>query len=550
MHAYHFADDAPNGTRLKNKLIRLRLSNRPGASESQEIFKKLLGDHNGEEHKVNLDIFRHSVRTCSEADYLLSHWDRDWGSGLDTFIKSKLTFNFSIVHHHLLFQLWMGYLIMVAKSTLYILDFAKDVSFIVLYNEKRAETVPLFSEMLVVFLAMAIGFLIASEAFKSILLWDTKRTPKAPWVLRMVLSPLQLLPIWIHHQERKLKSRQRKLCGITEPNNDQEQSLTVTTNGLDRIRSMKGELRSTENVLEHFFQFILSLEVVVGSASGNEIIDLSQSEMQFSIFSSVVSLLSMIRGQVALISTQKNGQLGILAKCVLFPYMAIAILIRAGIIFLSIIATFNFILATYIHWDDIKTDITTTFRETSHLLFILVLVAVLILHIISSFLIQKRLLKGTKSNLKQSLWSFLSPPLFLDWDFLHIQENYEMPIPECWRRTRNSFLCHNLLTFWGNLALGIPFFLFRTEPQIEGLAYCLNWCEWHLDWALIAVLSTVILSQLVLIGLGFLYWRKFHPWSRILNEELAREGSSDSWLPQFCHARWFRRVDFLGVRTS
>ena len=130
MHAYHFADDAPNGTKLKNKLIRLRLSNRPGASESQEIFKKLLGDHNRDEHKVNLDIFRHSVRTCSEAGYFLSHWDRDCGSGLDTFMKARLAFIFSMVHHFL-FELWMGYLIMVAKTTLYVLDFAKDKVFFI-----------------------------------------------------------------------------------------------------------------------------------------------------------------------------------------------------------------------------------------------------------------------------------------------------------------------------------------------------------------------------------------------------------------------------------
>lgn len=467
--------------------------------------------------------------------------------------------------------MWIGYFIMVAKTTLNVLDFAKDLKFIVLFNEKRIESANLYgirplSDMLFALLAMAIGFLIASEAAKILQLYDSIRTHKTPLVLRMLLSPLQLLPIWIHHQERKLESRQRKLCCILEPTNDQEQSLAETTNELDSIRSLKGELRSTENVLEHLFQFILSLTVVVGSASTSihdfspEIIDLSQSEIHFAIFSSVVSLFSVIRGQVALMSTQKNGQLGILAKCALIPCMATAILIRVGIIFLSIIATFNFIRATHWYGGDIHTGLTSTFRETSHLLLIQVLLAILILHILSSYMIQKRLLKGTKSNLKQALWSFLSPPLFLDWDFLHVQEEYVMPIPECWRRTRNCFFFHNLLTLLGNIALGIPFFILRTQPQIETyflkyLKYpagypCFAWCGWHHDWVMITVLATVTLSHLILVGLGFLYWRKFHPWARILNEELARDGNSDSWLPQFCHARWFRRIDFMGVRTG
>ena len=329
---------------------------------------------------------------------------------------------------------------------------------------------------------------------------------------------------------------------MTELTTIQGKLLTETTAELESIRSMKGELKSTENVLEHLFQFILSLVLLMGSASGFtfDFINFSLSEIKFAIFSSVVSTFSMVRGQVALISTQKNGQLGILAKCVLFPYMVIAILIRVGIIILCIIGS---------------SDILQTFGEShvqSNELFIIVLVAVLILHVLSSFLIQKRYLNGTKRNMKQALWSFLSPPLFLDWDFLHNQETYKMPIPECWRRTRNSFFLHNFLTLVGNLALGIPFFIYRTQPLLNRFSssWCYSWCGWYLDWFLITFLAIVHLSQLILVGLGFLYWRRLHPWARILNEEIARENNASQCIPHFFHAKWYRRVDILGVRTS
>merc|ERR1712117_564939 len=116
--------------------------------------------------------------------------------------------------------------------------------------------------------------------------------------------------------------------------------------------------------------------------------------------------------------------------------MIIAILIRAGIMLISIISTFDIG-----YW--------RFYRENSHLIFISIFIAVFIIHIISSLVIQKWLLKGEKGNLKHALWSILSPPLFLDWDLLHTKEEYQMPIPECWRRTKNSLLFHNFLTLLG-----------------------------------------------------------------------------------------------------
>ena len=196
-----------------------------------------------------------------------------------------------------------------------------------------------------------------------------------------------------------------------------------------------------------------------------------------------------------------------------------------------------------------KTTITKVFEDSSHVLIILIIITVFLLHVITSWLIQKRHLKASESNLKKALWSFLSPPLFLDWDSLYRQEGNddERQIPEYWRRTRNSFLFHNLLTLVGNLVLGIPFYLFWVQPQILDWCHGTGKCGWHLEWLLIAVIATVILGQGVLIGLGFLYFRKFHPWARILNEELARENNSSHSIAQF---RWFRGMDILGARHA
>ena len=514
-------------------------------------------------HSACIDIFNR-MGTCDEVSYLLTHWDAGCVSAFDTFVKSKFPSFFSVICSFS-FIVWVGYFVMMGKSTIYILDFAKDVLFIVLLNNKR---VPVYAEFVTVLVVMAIALMIASEAFKVYQLFESKRTPKSHWVLRMILSPFQLLPVVAHHLERKLELRQHQLCAISDRTIQQEISLAKTTNELNCNRRMRGEIRSTENVLEHFFQFIISLTVVIGSASDNtlgqnEILDLSSAEIRFSLFSSVVSLFSMVRGQVGLISAKKNGHLGILAKCVLTLYMAISILVRAGIILMSISASINFIRATYFAelWGKTLTDVTMVFKDTSHLLFVLIIYALTIFHLIISNLIQRRFLKGTRNNLQHALWSLLSPPLFLDWDSHHImQEDDEGHIPECWRRTKNCFLFHNFLALGGNLALGIPMYIFRSQPQIDiyfqhSLEHeyykCFGYCGWHLGWFLLAVLAAVIVSQVVIFSLGILYFRTLHPKERILNQELSRENNNTScWIPQFCHIRWFRQLDFLGVRSA
>ena len=131
-----FTDEETNETCLKNELTRLRLSSKPGASDTRKIFEKLLDEHHKEEHTVNLDVFNRSIGSSAEAGYLLSHWDRDCGSGVETFVKSKLPF-ISAFQSNCFYLIWIGFFIMVGKTTLYILDFVKDVRFIVLFNGKR-----------------------------------------------------------------------------------------------------------------------------------------------------------------------------------------------------------------------------------------------------------------------------------------------------------------------------------------------------------------------------------------------------------------------------
>ena len=421
--------------RLKNELTRLKMSRFPGAERCQAIYNELLEENGGNVERTNFIIF-HKIGSCAEVGYLLGHHDRDCGSSLETFIKRHFSFILAIFENAFIL-ICLSFFVMVGKTALYMIDIVKDVKFINLFNSKRIEKSNSdISGLLDVGLAAAIGFLVLSELFKMWQLYDiSKGAPRTQRVLLVVLSPFQVIPLLIHHYDRKLELRQHHLCAIAELNDEQMESLTETQNELTFISRLKGQHRSTENVLEHLVQFIISVAVLVGD---NVIgIDLSNSDFRFSIVSATISMVSMVRGQINLINSQKNGQLGFLATLLLGLYMFLAVFTRALVIFFSISATYQ---TSKYHDTYYLSEGGQRGISYAHLIFTFTTLTVALLHILISFLIQRRLLNGSRSNLKQALWSFLTTPVTLDWDFLYWQENGEMSIRECWRRSRNSFL--------------------------------------------------------------------------------------------------------------
>ena len=477
-------------------MTRLEQSSKPGAHRAREIYSQFLVGE-GDTHKANMAIF-HKMGSSRESSFILKHHYREFGSLVEKFVKKHFffilnTLNFSWIEfcHH--------YLFMLVKTTIYVVDIVKDVKFIVLLNSVILEKPESSLEgMLNVGLAAAIGFLILSEIIKMIQLYQWEGLSKKQRSLRVILSPFQLIPILIHHYERKLKLKMNLLCTISEPSADLEESLTQTRNELTSILRLKGEHRSTENVLEHFVQFILSLIVLVANNSETDelqIVDLSYSQFYFSIASSIISIMSMVRGQINLISSQENGQLGFLAKVLIAIYVTLALATRATIICFSIFATYQ-----------LKSKISFI-----HTAFILVIIAVTLFHILFSYLIQKRFLKETKSKLKQALWSFLSPPLYLDWEYIYRAGDCKMPIPECWQRTISCFVCHNVLTLVGNLAFGIPFHIFGSL-RLGTIHFS--------SYSTATVIVVAIVSQYLLLVLGFFYFSSIHPWARILKTEL------------------------------
>ena len=498
---------------MKNELTRLKESREPQETQTQQIFSEILIQNNNDIHKTNWAVFS-KIGSCQESGFLLGHIDNS--NCFSNFIKRHFSFILALLDYRYVL-LCLLYSLMLSKSAIYAVDIVKDVKFVDILNSVRLDRDSNLTGLLDVAVSAAIGFLILSEIIKMVQIYHWAGTSLTSRLLRVVLSPLQLVSILIHHYERKSYLKLRKLTArhtIT----DTEQSLTQTRDDLTNIRSLMSEQRATENVLEHFVQFVISVAVLAANRSKSDelkIVDLSDSDFVFSVASSVVSMLSMVRGQMNLISRQKNGQLGIFEMFLISTYLTVGILTRAGIVLASIVATYH-----------IKN------LGFAHILFIVVTLTVALLHIILSFLVQKWLLNGKLSSLKQSLWSFLSPPLYLDWEHLYRKyrrDDIEMPIPKCLKHTMKCFLLHNFLTLVGNITLGIPvficaFYVMPFQAANDNYADGLRYVKRLSFVTTVCTLTLAVLSQVVQIGLGYLYLKSAHPWARILNVELAKTG--------------------------
>lgn len=132
------------------------------------------------------------------------------------------------------------------------------------------------------------------------------------------------------------------------------------------------------------------------------------------------------------------------------------------------------------------------------------LVGLVVVHLLVSFLILTWFYGGAQSKRRrflQSFWAIICPPLFIDWETIHRLKRYEMPIEECWKRSRNLFLSHNLLMVTENMAMCLASVLIR---------------DWK--WGNLRFIAMILfpLVQLSMIALAYLYFTQGHLWSRIV----------------------------------
>ena len=126
----------------------------------------------------------------------------------------------------------------------------------------------------------------------------------------------------------------------------------------------------------------------------------------------------------------------------------------------------------------------------------------MLLHTSLSILTQTKIFKARQNRFVEALWTLLAPPLTMDWDRLH--REHKLPFDECWARSKNVILLHNLLTFLGNMAIGAALLICHDFDLAE----------------ILLIIIPIALDPFLLLGMGYLYFKSVHPWRMLLKDGL------------------------------
>ena len=457
---------------LLNKLDKLMLSLKAKKSkiECRQIYQKILLANGGDTHLANMFLFK-NVGTSKGMSYLLGHYDGDLGSKWEIFTKTfcitKLWYWMTNIKA---IGIIIGFLIMLLRSWYYLIDMIKDVRFIQILFQLLPKPIHL--------IVTAITSLVTSELFKMVHLLSGPGATKCK-LAQSIFSPLMI--IYANHREFILERQLHKIAFKKCRSEEDERKQTQIRNELQENAFVKSELRGVENVLEHFLQVIISLSLLNLPNWG-----MTKMDSFFVQLSACVSALSIVNGQIMVLSTCKKGQLGFKAKILMMPYLAAAGLPRGYLFFACLRCA-------------------TTYDYAP----LFVTAGTVILHVILSYVIQIKLFHVEEKGLIHALWSVLAPPLFLDWDWLFRKQEYAMSVRQCWMQTKRVFLLHNLVSFMGNMAIAISIVATKGPMMVTDNTFLL-----------IFIPTTV--SPAILIGLGYIYFTQCHPWARILKVELAK----------------------------
>ena len=472
---------------FNNKVEELKLSIQPkeGRQEANRLYQEMLDLDGGRENVTKMRLFC-VLGTGRGAAYMLSHVDRDLGSKWEVFSKAHLLSSWWYKLATRRSASWvLGCVSMTLKTFLYLLDIAKDVTTIWILANMPTKPVLLIS--------VTMASLAASELVKALHLSASQGDSMLRRVGYFLMSPF--MPMFLNHQQCVLENQLVDLALKENRTEQQEAQMTMVRERLQDAMAMKGELRGVENILEHSLQIIVPLLVLNLPGYG-----LTDTDRDFFIISSCLSVASLVGGQLLVVTTRENSHLGIKAMLLLIVYLIIAVVPRGYLLYSGLLMALKETFHCSLEH--------CPFSNYISLVPLITILLVMLVHTGLSFAVQTRFFTAKKNRFVESLWTLLAPPLNMDWDKMFREPGCNMSISDCWANSKMVVLLHNLLTFGGNIAIGVA------------LLICSHLKEDFDLTQIPALLVPAVVSPFFLLGLGYIYFVKCHLWSSLLNEEL------------------------------
>jgi hypothetical protein len=161
------------------------------------------------------------------------------------------------------------------------------------------------------------------------------------------------------------------------------------------------------------------------------------------------------------------------------------------------------------------------------------LCAVFLLHIVICSFLQSILKSDVKEKLTRkiflSIYSLMSPPLFLDWEVIYRQNEKKLSVKESWRKSQEFLICNIMMHLVQHTIFCIPLMIRKMSILARNTELTENYVmplknELLSTYIVDILFATGIAVAFVLppiqYGLAYLYFVKGHPWSRVLNAKI------------------------------
>ena len=348
---------------------------------------------------------------------------------------------------------------------------------------------------------------------------------------------------------------------------------------IQELRDLSVELRTNENMTEHLIQVLVLLLLILIKESNTTTASVviakylvDQVSIFFLVTSTALSFLSLVRGQVNQLVTEKNHFVPFLGKFfVLIAYYTTTTLARVWAVVLLVTPYLGLFGSLYhynhgskgawledgeravfdidpngtVTWfnelwnDEYKFESIEQFYEFPPNLLIIPLIIVIVLHPILSHLLHNELYyKGIErpnlnwiTSFQHSIRTIISPPLQKDWELiyrLYKLAGRELSFQSSWRRSKLLLLALHALMLFEHMIMLVPLLALRLAIDRRNTHLATNFPVLDDEKYSTNVVNYLILSGLVgfpvlsatSLLLAYIYFVKWHPWSRQLTRKI------------------------------
>jgi hypothetical protein len=514
--------------------------------------------------------------TNKSTAYIYDILSNSWSIKMNSFLASKCPKWLLVKCTHKYFKMSNIYVIFIFKIVLHYADIVKDIVLLVqiwkhmMGNSARTFLDGISEFPVVVFLVIFTSIVITELCSILTLIMSStfEGYGKCKKWCSILLFPL--IPASVHYQEFKLELEHVHMLS----KNNIHLHFKIDRNERKNMLLLRSNLTSIENVAEHFPLLLVLILIITLRKTATPIVAqmdklfLSNNEI-FIFLSTCWSFFSLLKGQLFYIKATKNNVVTILGHIILLLYFAIGTsgrLLFIALFFTPLLGLFdtnyhgvlgNRTVETFMSisngeitklhqlfdymdtnkpiffdeaWERFKVKEKGLFHFQSTLL--LCICVTITFHLVVGFMIQLKANRHTKerttNKIFQTLYTLLSPPLYLDWEEIYRDGKGSITIKDSWRKSQKFLVCHILMNFIEHIVLCIPLTLFKSaiqerNMQLSKLFPPLN-DELYSTFIVNLLLGVSITVLCVLpplqYGLAHLYFVKGHPWSRLLNSKL------------------------------